>query len=280
MIWTLTNFQIKFQKARLIKQLLLLLVLICTFNLQAQREIPPKPAVETSVFDEADMLNASEEKALEQKLINYADTTSTQIVVATIESLQGEYIGTYAADWAHEWGIGTKEEDNGLLVLVAEKDRKIWITTGYGVEGYMTDAKSKEIVELIILPEFRNNNIYAGLDKGTNAMFQVLAGSYEGVPRNNNTRGGIPVRAIVFLVLFVIVIISMFNKRGGGRNGGRRNGGSILWDAIILSNLGRGSFGGGGGFGGGSGGGFGGAGGFGGGFGGGGFGGGGAGGSW
>ena len=79
------NFQIKFQKARLIKQLLLLLVLICAFNLQAQREIPPKPAVETSVFDEADMLNASEEKALEQKLINYADTTSTQIVVATIE---------------------------------------------------------------------------------------------------------------------------------------------------------------------------------------------------
>jgi len=278
MIWIKTNFQTKFLKDNAIKNILLILLYVCAFNLQAQREIPERPAVETSVYDEADMLTSSEEKALEQKLINYADTTSTQIVVATIESLQGEYIGTYSVDWAHKWGIGTQGKDNGVLVLVAEQDRKVWITTGYGVEGFMTDAKSKEIVELIILPEFRNNNIYAGLDKGTTAIFQVLEGTFQGVPQTNNSQGGTPIRAIVFLIIFIVIIISMFNKRGGGRNGGRRGGG-LLWDAIILSSLGRGSFGGGGGFGGGSGGGFGG-GGFGGGFGGGGFGGGGAGGSW
>ena len=150
------NYQIKFQKDKLIKRFILLLILLTGFTAFAQRDIPPKPSEQTSVYDEADMLSSSDENRLEQKLINYADTTSTQIVVVTIQSLEGEYEGTYATHWAHEWGIGQSEKDNGLLVLVAQKERKIWITTGYGLEEYMTDAKTKEIIELIILPEFRN----------------------------------------------------------------------------------------------------------------------------
>lgn len=222
------------------------------------------------------MLSSSEAQQLEQKLINYADTTSTQIVVVTIPSLNGEYEGTYAAHWAQEWGIGQSDKDNGLLILVAKQDRKIWITTGYGLEEYLTDYKSKDIIENIILPEFRNGNIYGGLDKGTTAIFQVLNGTFQGSPQRQDG-GGIPLRAIVMFIIFIVIIISMFNKRGG--RGGRGGGRSVLWDAIILSSLGRGSMGGGSFGGGSSGGGFGG-GGFGGGFGGGGFGGGGAGGSW
>lgn len=275
-----TNYQIKFLKHKLIKRFLFLFILLTGFTVFAQRDIPPKPSEQTSVYDEADMLSSADESRLEQKLINYADTTSTQIVVVTIQSLQGEYEGTYAAHWAHEWGIGQSEKDNGLLILVAEDERKIWITTGYGLEAYLTDAKSKEIIELIILPEFRNGDIYAGLNKGTTAIFQVLNGTFKGVPQSKSgSSGGIPIRAIIFFIIFIVIIISMFNKRGGGKNGGRGTGRSVLWDAIILSSLGRGSFGGGGFGGGSSGGGFGG-GGFGGGFGGGGFGGGGAGGSW
>ncbi len=277
---TLINYLIKFLKAKLIKRFILLLILLTGFTALAQRDIPPRPSEQTSVYDEADMLSSSDESKLEQKLINYADTTSTQIVVVTIQTLEGEYEGTYAAHWAHEWGIGQSDKDNGLLVLVAQKERKIWITTGYGLEEYLTDAKTKEIIELIILPEFRNGDIYAGLNKGTNAIFQVLNGTFEGARGGGQSSQGIPLRAIIIFFIFMVILISMFNKRGGGRNGGRRSGRSVLWDAIILSSLGRGSFGGSGGFGGGSsGGGFGG-GGFGGGFGGGGFGGGGAGGSW
>ncbi|WP_341475829.1 TPM domain-containing protein [Christiangramia salexigens] len=222
------------------------------------------------------MLSSDEESRLERKLINYADTTSTQIVIATIQSLQGEYEGTYAPQWAHEWGIGQSKKDNGLLILVAQKERKIWITTGYGLEEYLTDFRTKQIIEQIILPEFRNGNIYGGLDKGTSAVFQVLSGTFKGTPQAQSKGKGIPARSIIIFVIFIVFIISMINKRGGGgRNGGRRSGSSVLWDAIILSSLGRGSFGGGS-----SGGGFSGGGGFGGGFGGGGFGGGGAGGSW
>jgi uncharacterized protein len=270
-----TNYLMKFQKAKHIKRhILLLLILLSGFTALAQRDIPPRPSEQTSVYDEADMLSSTDEKRLEQKLLNYADTTSTQIVVVTIQSLEGEYEGTYAAHWAHEWGIGQSDKDNGMLVLVAQKERKIWITTGYGLEEYMTDAKTKEIIELIILPEFRNGDIYAGLNKGTTAIFQVLNGTFKGAPGASGSGGGIPIRTLIFGFIFIMILISMFNKRGGGRHGGRKTGRSVLWDAIILSSLGRGSFGGGS-----SGGGFGG-GGFGGGFGGGGFGGGGAGGSW
>ena len=87
-------------------QLIFLFFLVFSGFIYAQRDVPPKPAEETSVYDEADILSSSEESQLKQKLVNYADTTSTQIVIATIESLQGEYEGVYAAEWAQEWGIG------------------------------------------------------------------------------------------------------------------------------------------------------------------------------
>lgn len=252
-------------------------ILLLAFSIPgfAQRDIPEKPSEETSVYDEADVLSTTEEQQLEKKLLNYADTTSTQIVVVTIESLEGEYEGTYSAHWAEEWGIGQAEEDNGLLILLAEKDRKIWITTGYGLEEYLTDARTKQIIEQIILPEFRNNDYYAGLDKGTTAVFKILSGTFEGTPGIQGGPQGIPIQFLVLGIIFLIIIVSLSNRNKGGRNGGRRSTGGTLLDAIILSSLGRGTFGGGS-----SGGGFSGGGGFGGGFGGGGFGGGGAGGSW
>lgn len=243
-------------------------------GVHAQSTIPPKPKTETSVYDQADMLSDVEEKALEQKLIRYSDTTSTQIVVATIKSLQGEYIGLYAAEWAQEWGIGQKKEDNGIFVLVARDDRKIFIAPGYGVEDKLTDFTTKTIIDQIITPEFKNGNYYRGLDKGSTAIFEVLNGTFKG-SRKRDTPDFPIGQAVMLLIVFVIIFISMTkgNKGGKGGNRGNRSGGSLL-DVIILSNMGRG------GFGSGSGGGSFGGGGFGGGFGGGGFGGGGAGGSW
>ncbi len=243
--------------------------------LQAQRKIPVKPQLQTAVYDEAQILSFSDAKRLEQKLIRYADTTSTQIVIATITSLEGENIGLYAAEWAHEWGIGQKKEDNGIFILIAKLDRKIWITTGYGVEEKLTDFTSKTIIDEIITPEFKNGRFYNGLDKGVTAIFQVLDGTFKGSKKNKKD---LPIGQLVLLLIFFIIIIKAFSKSnhgndGRGNRGNRSPGGSLL-DVIILSNMGRGGYSG-GSFGGGSSGG-----GFGGGFGGGGFGGGGAGGSW
>ncbi|MCL6219738.1 TPM domain-containing protein [Zunongwangia pacifica] len=263
------------KKLSCLTSFLSLLFLLISFVGFAQRDIPPKPSKQTAVYDEADLLTTSEEQRLTQKLVSYADTTSTQIVIATIKSLQGEYAGTYATHWAEKWGIGMDGKDNGLFILVAEKERKIQIQTGYGLEPYMTDAYTYQIIHNIILPEFKRGNYYAGLDKGTTAVFEVLAGTFKGTPQPRGGSGNSAKPIAFFIIIFIIIIISLIGKGSGGGRGGGRRGRSTLMDAIILSSLGRGSFGGGS-----SGGGFSGGGGFGGGFGGGGFGGGGAGGSW
>ena len=247
----------------------------CVFG---QFEIPDKPKEDTSVYDYIDLLPKLEKNALEEKLIRYSDSTSTQIVVAIINSTQGEEINYLGAQWGQKWGIGQANKDNGILVLVAFKDRKIAINTGYGTEGNLTDAMSKRIIENVILPHFKNAEYYAGIDAGSDAIFQVLSGEFE-EERTFSDGGGFPLGSILpFIIFFIILIIlSRKNRRGGGKNGGKRSGGFNIWDMIILSNMGRSS--GSGGFGGG-GGSFGGGGGFSGGFGGGGFGGGGASGGW
>ena len=240
----------------------------------AQYTIPEIPTKQTSVYDYANVLSPEEKVQLEEKLVRYSDSTSTQIVVITIESLQGEDIGILTPKWGQTWGIGgSKENDNGVIILLAKAERKIWISAGYGLEDRLTAGIGGEITRNIIIPEFKAGSYYKGLDKGVDALFEVFKGKYKG-ERKNNKKDNFPILPFIIIVIVIIIIIAK-NKGNGGNTGGR-GGGFDLADIIILSSLGRG----GGGFGGGSsGGGFGG-GGFGGGFGGGGFSGGGSGGSW
>lgn len=266
------------QHLRLIPNYLIFLFLVFPlFNISAQDYLPEKPKVETSLYDNAGLLDKSEAGRLEQKLINYADSTSTQIVVVTIPSLNGNNIALYGTELAHKWGIGQQGKDNGVLLLVARDDRKMTIRTGYGVEHLLTDALSRRVIEQGITPHFKSGNYYQGLDTGTTMMMKILSGAYKNDGGSRSSGVKIPAFFIVLVIVVIIMILSQRKNRGGG-NRGRRSGGFSLLDAIILSNAGRGGFGRSGGFGS-SGGSFGG-GGFGGGFGGGGFGGGGASGGW
>ncbi len=249
----------------------------------AQYDIPDKPEFQTSVYDEINLLSPSQKSSLEQKLIRYSDSTSTQIVLATISSTKGEYINYLGAQWGEKWGIGQADKDNGVFILLAKDDRKIAINTGKGVEHLLTDAMSKRIINRDVIPYFKRNDYYGGLDRATDAVFEVLNGEYEGT--RQNSEGEFPFEIFIFLfIIFVIVIITISkNRRGGGGKGGSGRNHRSLLDAIILSNMGRGSYSRGsssGGFGGGFGGSSSGGGGFGGGFGGGSFGGGGASGGW
>lgn len=246
-----------------------------TFNSTfAQFTIPEKPTFQTSVYDYANVLSADEKTQLEEKLIRYSDSTSTQIVVITIESLKGEDIGILTPKWAHDWGLGQAKEDNGVLILLAKAERKIWISPGYGLEDRLTAGIGGEIIRNIIIPEFKAGSYYRGLDKGADAIFDVFKGKYKG-ERKKTQEKDFPIIPLIIIVVIILFLLSR-NKGGGGNSGNSNGGGPSLLDVIILSNLGRGGFGGSGGFGGGSSGG----GGFGGGFGGGGFSGGGSGGSW
>ena len=255
-------------------------LLVCFLFTQisfAQFTIPEKPSFQTSVYDYANVLSPTEKSQLEEKLIRYSDSTSTQIVVITIESLKGEDIGILTPKWGQTWGIGgSKENDNGVIILLAKAERKIWISPGYGLEDKLTAGIGGEITRNIIIPEFKAGSYYRGLDKGADALFDVFKGKYKG-ERKQSKGKDFPILPIIIIVVIILVLISK-NKKNGG-NSGNSGGGPSLLDVILLSSLGRS---GGGGFGGGSSsGGFGGGGGgFGGGFGGGGFSGGGSGGSW
>ncbi|MCO4820624.1 MAG: TPM domain-containing protein [Flavobacteriaceae bacterium] len=273
---------------KVLKPFLAFLIVFVSINsAYAQFKIPEKPDFQTSVYDYINLLSSSEKSNLEEKLIRYSDSTSTQIVIAIISSTEGENINFLGANWGEKWGIGQEKEDNGILILLARDDRRIAINTGYGVEHLLTDAMSKRIIEREIIPYFKQNDYPGGLNRGADAIFEVLTGEFESGGNRTNS-DGFPIGVIVFLiVMFVIFIIAISKNRrgkgnGGGNSGTKREGLDIL-EAIILSNMGRGSYrrsSGGGLFGGGSGGGSFGGGGFGGGFGGGGFGGGGASGGW
>lgn len=263
-------------KAGFLKKAVLPLVLLVSALGFAQFDIPKKPDFQTSVYDYANLLSPSEKTQLEEKLVRYSDSTTTQIVVVTTPTINGEDIGILAPKWGHEWGVGQAKEDNGVFILLAAQERKIWIAPGYGVEDRLTAGITGELVRNVIIPEFKAGSYYNGLDKGADAIFDVLKGKYKGTRKDggDDVSGFLSIGIILF-VIFIIIMIAIGRKGGGGR-GGNRGGGPDLLDVLILSNLGRGGFGGGGssgGFGGGGGG-------FGGGFGGGGFSGGGAGGSW
>lgn len=244
-----------------------------------QFTIPEKPKLQTSVYDYANLLTNEQKSALESKLIQYSDSTSTQIVVATVETINGEDIGILTPKWAQEWGIGQAKEDNGVFVLLANKERKIWIAPGYGVEHKLTAGITGELVRNIIIPEFKKGDFYGGLDKGSDAIFEVLKGTYKNKKSPKEESGGIPAFAIILIIFIILMVIFSKKDRGSGNDKGRGfrkdSTGLDILTAILLSRAGRGSFGG-GSFGSGSSSG----GGFGGGFGGGGFSGGGAGGGW
>ena len=258
---------------------LLFAFFICN-SIFAQFTIPEKPSFQTSVYDYANILSSTEKAQLEEKLVRYSDSTTTQIVIITIESLKGEDVSQLATKWGQTWGIGgTAKDDNGVVILVAKAERRIAINPGYGLEDRLTAAIGGQIIDYIIVPEFKAGSYYRGLDKGADALFDVFKGKYKG--ERKQTKGkNFPV--LPFIVIIIIILILISRNKGGGGNSGNRGSGPSLLDVIILSSLGRnsggGSFGG-GGFGGGSSGG-GDGGGFGGGFGGGGFSGGGSGGDW
>lgn len=266
------------------------LILITLFSSQigfGQFNIPEKPDKETSLYDYAEILNIGQASFLEQKLIKYADSTSTQIVIATVKTLRGDDISLTATNWGQKWGVGQKGQDNGIFILVASEDRKIDISTGYGIEYRLTDLMAERILNHIILPEFKRGDYFSGLNKGTDAIILALNGEFK-APKISKKKDGFPAGLSLLLgTMFFVFILSLIAKRqkddDDDYKGGRRSRGLSPFETIILSSGGRsyggstGSFGGGGY----SGGGFsGGGGGFSGGFGGGGFGGGGASGGW
>ena len=249
-------------------------------------QIPSRPSPPVLVNDLASVLSSTERNDIERRLVEFSNNTSNQIVVVTLNSLEGNDKAQVAYSIGQTWGVGDSKFNNGLVILVKPKKRsergEAFIATGYGLEGALPDAVCKRIVENEMIPFFRQDRYYDGLMASLDVILPIAAGEYSHTQYTKGADGSIfPAIAVLFFV--IVFVVSMISKKGGGTTnlgGGNKRGPSaldLLLLGSILSSAGRGRSGGfgGGGFGGG---GFGG-GGFGG-FGGGGFGGGGAGGSW
>lgn len=244
----------------------------------AAQDIPAKPNPPRLVNDFTNTLTPDQVATLEQRLVAFDDSTSNQVAVVIINDLGNYDVADYNLELARKWGVGGAEFDNGVVLLIAKKNRKLNIATGYGVEGALPDVTANHIIQDVIVPNFRGDDYYRGISEGVEAIIKAIEGKYK-VPRKRETgKGGGSI--IPFIVLAIIILALM--SRGGGRGGGQYTSrrGTRGLDAFIIGHI-LGSLGSGGrssgGFGGG---GFGGGGGGFGGFGGGGFGGGGASGSW
>lgn len=246
------------------------------------QQIPPKPNPPKLVNDLAGVLSADEEQRLEQQLVAYDDSTSNQVAIVLVNTLDNYPIEEYATRLFREWGIGNKKTNNGVLILAAIADRKLRIEVGYGLEGAIPDITANHIIDDDIKPNFRSEDYYDGLSKAANSIIKAATGEYK-APKNYRKRDGGGGGARIGFIIFIIIMIIVFAGRGRGGGGGggfmSRRGyrGGWLGPFILGSMLGRGS---GGGWGGGGGGGWSGGGGGFGGFGGGSSGGGGASGSW
>jgi len=255
---------------------LIIFFFLIPFFLSAQ-EFPPPPNPPRLVNDFTGTLSQNETASLEQKLVEFNYSSSTQIAIVIMRSIGGYEMSDYAYQLGRKWGIGQKGKNNGALILVALDDHQVYIATGYGLEGAIPDALAKRIVEQDIKPEFKQGNYYAGLDKATDTMIKLATGEYTA----DNVKGTNPAAKLVPVLVFLVIIFIIFlSKFRSARSYASMNGMSF-WAAWALLNAARGAsrgswrgFSSGSGWGGGSsGGGFGG-------FGGGSFGGGGAGGSW
>jgi uncharacterized protein len=215
------------------------------------------------VTDAAAILPADTAASLEARLKALEDSTGTQIVVATVPSLDGYEIEDYGVGLLRAWGIGQKDKNNGAILLVAPNERKVRIEVGYGLEGVLTDAMSSQIIRKQIVPQFKAGDIAGGVDAGATALINLLslpaeeqAAQVAVVAARNDRAATVGAVSAIEVIFWVIVLIWVISAMSSGKKG-RRRGGVVIWGPGMggswSSGGGGSSWGGGGGFSGGGG---------------------------
>ncbi len=248
------------------------LIIFCSLTLCSAmafaQELPERST--TLVTDYTNTLAAGDKQKLEDKLVAFNDSTSTQIAVVIMKSTGAYDINAYGVQLLRKWGIGEKKKNNGILVLVAMSDRKMSIQTGYGAEGAVPDIITKQIIDNDMQPRFKQGDYYGGLDAATTNLMKYMKGEYKAEPKKEKSGKGTG-SGLILVIIIVVILILVFRNRGGGGGGrqiiGGRGGASPFWWFLAGSMLGGsgrssgsdwGGFSGGGGSSGGGGGGFGG----------------------
>ena len=274
-----------------LKKLILLFILLFSSLVSSEAfalSIPEKPT--GYVNDYANLLSNEAKQKLESTLSSFKKETSNQIIIATFESLEGESLEDYSIRLAKKWKIGTKEKDNGVILLFFKREHQVRIEVGYGLEGVLPDAISSQIIRHEIAPRFREGDFDSGILNAVNAIIKVTKGEYTASTLNKNEEGfskshllslalilyvlfpiisfliilflciqflGFPIGLILGIVIVIILALvrkiffsSMFGQTIGSSRGGFYDSG-FLGGGFSGGSFGGGFIGGGGGFGGG-----------------------------
>jgi uncharacterized protein len=257
-----------------IKTIFLFTILLLLTGISfAQGSIPERPDPPRLVNDYAQILSPDQVQSLESKLVAFNDSTSVQIAVVIIPTLDGYDKGDYAQQLGQKWGVGGGKFDNGFIVLIKPKSSseggEAFIATGYGVEKFVPDATAYDIVNNEMIPRFKQNDYYGGINAASDVIISLVKGEYKADSYGKSKKGS----AVGFIIVIILVIIFLISRNNNNHRTINRSGtgGMLFFPWMMGGGFGGGSSG--GSFGGSGSGGFGG-------FGGGSFGGGGAGGSW
>ena len=226
--------------------------LLFFINISLAQNIPARPVPPRLVNDFANILSDNEEYALETKLVNYSDTTSTQICVVTVASLNGMESNDFAQRLGEKWGVGTKK-DNGVVILVkpktANEQGDVSIQVGYGMEAYVTDIATLRIRNKIMIPAFKKNDYYKGIDNAVDAIIGLASGAYTSDKYANDNDDALGFFVVFLALVLVIVLISASGKNKNGNSSGGKNGfwRGLLWGILLSSGNRGGGWGGSGG---------------------------------
>src|ERR1700730_3438764 len=168
---------------------LLLSLLFFTWLVTDAQDVPAPPNPPRLVNDFAHVMTADQVEELENKLVAYDDSTSIQIAIVTVPTTGDYAIDDYALKILRDWKVGNKKTNNGIVILAAIQDRKVYIATGYGMEGSVPDATAKEIVDNEIVPNFKQQNYYRGFDVAVDAIIKASRGEYTAPSGYNQHKG-------------------------------------------------------------------------------------------
>lgn len=212
------------------RNLLAICLVLFSFTGISAQDFPEKAT--RLVTDYTGTLRPDELQSLENKLVAFDDTTSMQIAVVMMTSVGNYDISDYAVQLFNKWKIGDKSNNSGVLLLVAKDDRKVWITTGYGMEGVFPDALVKQVIDREIVPKFRSGDYFGGIDAGTSAITGIVTGEYKASgKKSKGEKGGI----FPFLMMAFIFLVIVLSQVGRAKKYGRKNN-LGFWAAWALLN--------------------------------------------
>jgi uncharacterized protein len=222
---------------------------------------PSFPPLTGRVVDEANIIPPAVETEIEGKLAALEAKTTDQLVVATVPSLQGYDIADFGYQLGRHWAIGQKDKNNGVLLIVAPNEREVRIEVGYGLEGDLTDALTKIIIENAIIPRFKEDDMAGGIVAGVDDIIKVLTGEGAEIQKlvqeqaeDDGDGNDIPA-ILIFLAIWVTIILLTHLRRrkgrwvwvaGSGSSGGSSSGSWSSGGSYGGFSGGGGSFGGGG----------------------------------